>query len=98
MILRNVLSIIGLIIAIIFGIDGQDISYFLNEEFPGIKVTTFITCLTFISIGLFVVIPILTLISKVVQKEMVVIYFIVSAVIGIPVSFWSILVWGWGMG
>ena len=50
--------IIGLIFATILGIFGQDISYYFNERFPTIELTTAITIVTFISIGLYIIIPI----------------------------------------
>ena len=50
--------IIGLILATILGTLGQDISYDLNERFPAIELTTAITIVTFISIGLYIIIPI----------------------------------------
>ena len=50
--------IIVIIIATILGLLGQDISYDFNERFPTIELTTAITIVTFISIGLYIIIPI----------------------------------------
>ena len=95
--IHNVLLIICLIGATILGIDAQDLSYYLNEKIPEIERTTFISILTFISIGVYIIIPIFTYHSRIPNK-MFAFYLIASCVIGIPTSTWSIFVWGMWMG
>ncbi|MET3699581.1 hypothetical protein SAMN05877753_11253 [Bacillus oleivorans] len=97
MIISNVFAVVSLITATILGIFGQHLSYFLNDIIDGVNLSTYLTFITFISIALFIVVPILTFISKKVQKEMFVLYFIASVLIGIPVSFWSYFVWAMWM-
>lgn len=93
--------IIGLILATILGTLGQDISYHLNERFPAIELTTAITIVTFISIGLYIIIPIsLVIFIKTEKNEKI--YLIMSVItcvlIGLPVSIWSFFVWAMWMG
>jgi uncharacterized membrane protein required for colicin V production len=97
-IIRNIFSIMGLIVAVILGLYGQDISYFLNENFPNIGLTTSITIVTFMSIALFISIPIVYLVSKKVKKVTTIVYLVASGLLGIPISIWSFFVWAMWMG
>ncbi|WP_138420833.1 hypothetical protein [Aquibacillus sediminis] len=98
MIIRNIFSIIGLVIATILGVYAQDISYFLNDTYSVIEATTFITLVTFISIGLYIFIPLQFVFQNNDKKKLFAFYLITSALIGIPTSLWSIFVWGMWMG
>lgn len=85
--------VIGLMLATIIGALGQNIAYDLNERFPVIDLTTAISSLTFISVGLFVLIPI-TLFIYVKNKKAVLIVSVSACIlIGLPVSIWSLFVW-----
>ncbi|MBS4203413.1 hypothetical protein [Lederbergia citrea] len=97
-IIHNVFVIIGVIISLIvatfLGIFSQDISYYFNEQFPTIKLTTAITIVTFLSIGLYIIILILISILKKTNK----VYLIAFVLIGLPISIWSFFVWAMWMG
>ena len=97
-IFQNGLAILGLIIAVIFGIYAQDLSYFLIDLQPNIDINIFMSLITLTSIGLFIAIPTLTFFSKHVEKVMFAIYFVVSFAIGIPILLWAIFVWLMGLG
>lgn len=90
--------IIGLIFATILGILGQDISYYINERFPTIELTTAITIVTFISIGLYIIIPISLFIFNKTEKIYLVVSVITCVLIGLPISIWSFFVWAMWMG
>jgi hypothetical protein len=90
--------IIGLIFATILGILGQDISYYFNERFPTIELTTAITIVTFISIGLYIIIPISLFIFIKTEKILFIVSVITSVLIGLPISIWSFFVWAMWMG
>ncbi|MFC5602508.1 hypothetical protein [Sporosarcina koreensis] len=86
--------IIGLILATVFGIYAQGISYYLNERYPIISLSTAITIITFLSIGLYVMIPLLLLIFK----KLIPIYLAAFVLIGLTTSLWSFFVWAMWMG
>lgn len=90
--------IIGLILATILGTLGQDISYTLNERFPAIELTTAITIVTFISIGLYIIIPISLFIFNKTEKVFLIVSVTACVIIGLPISIWSFFVWGMWMG
>ena len=90
--------IIGIIIATILGLLGQDISYDVNERFPTIKLTTAITIVTFISIGLYIIIPISLFIFIKTEKTLLIVSVITCVLIGLPISIWSFFVWAMWMG
>lgn len=97
----SVFVIIGLILATILGTLGQNIAYDLNERFPTIELTTAITIITFISIGLYVIIPIsLVIFIKTEKNEKIhlIMSVITCVLIGLPISIWSLFVWGMWMG
>jgi hypothetical protein len=86
---------IGLLFATLLSIFGQDISYYLNGQFPMITLSASITIITFISIGLYIFIPIyLFVFKKVKQKELL----IACIALGSAMSMWSFLVWAMWMG
>ncbi len=93
-IIHNASVIIGIVVATILGIYGQGISYYLHERFPAIKLTTAITSVTFLSIGLYILIPILLVIFKKPNK----IYLGACGLIGIPISIWSFFVFAMWIG
>ena len=86
--------IIGLLIATLLGIYGQDLSYYFNDRFPEIELATAITVITFLSIGLYIIIPSFLLIFK----KMRGVYLIGFVLVGIPISIWSFFVWAMWMG
>ncbi|MCM3639311.1 hypothetical protein M3152_16545 [Sporosarcina luteola] len=86
--------VIGLLLATVLGIYAQDFSYYLNDRYPTIELTTAITIFTFLSIGLYVMIPLLLLIFKKLNP----IYLIACFLIGLPISLWSFFVWAMWMG
>ncbi|GAQ18252.1 mitochondrial carrier protein [Oceanobacillus picturae] len=57
--IQSIFVIIGLIVTTILGIYGQDISYFINDQISTIDLRISITIVTFLSIGLYIFIPIL---------------------------------------
>ena len=86
--------IIGLLVATLLGIYGQDLSYYFNDRFPEIELATAITVITFLSIGLYIIIPSFLLIFK----KMRGVYLIGFVLVGIPISIWSFFVWAMWMG
>lgn len=94
----TIFAVLGLVIATVFGIYAQDISYFLNELSPFIELSTAITAVTLISIGLYIIIPAFFFISKKVKKEAFYRCLVVSGFIGVPISIWSFFVWAMWMG
>jgi hypothetical protein len=96
--IQSIFVIIGLIVATILGIYGQDISYFINDQIPTIDLRISITIVTFLSIGLYIFIPILLFISNKVKKVFFWIYLTLSILIGLPTSGWSFFVWAMWMG
>ncbi len=96
--IQSIFVIIGLIVATILGIYGQDISYYINDQIPTIELRISITIVTFLSIGLYIFIPILLFISNKVKKVIFWIYLSVSILIGLPTSGWSFFVWAMWMG
>lgn len=86
--------IIGLIVATLLGIYGQDLSYYFNDRFPEIELATAITVITFLSIGLYIIIPSFLLIFR----KMKGVYLIGFVLVGIPISIWSFFVWAMWMG
>ena len=90
--------IIGIIIATILGLFGQDISYDFNVRFPTIELTTAITIVTFISIGLYIIIPISLFIFLKTEKILRIVGVITCVLIGLPISIWSFFVWAMWMG
>ena len=97
-IIHNAFVIIALIVATILGIYGQDISYYFNERFPTIELTTAITIVTFLSIGLYIITPILLFIFNKTEKISLVVSVLACVLIGFPISIWSIFVWAMWMG
>ncbi|MGP4066611.1 hypothetical protein ACTWPF_17085 [Oceanobacillus sp. M65] len=96
--IQSIFVIIGLIVATILGIYGQDISYYINDQIPTIELRISITIVTFLSIGLYIFIPILLFISNKVKKVFFWIYLTLSILIGLPTSGWSFFVWAMWMG
>lgn len=90
--------IIGLILATILGALGQDIAYDLNARFPAIALTTAITLVTFISIGLYIIILISLFIFNKTKKINLIVSVVPCVLIGLPVSIWSFFVWAMWMG
>ncbi|RIU92029.1 hypothetical protein [Oceanobacillus picturae] len=96
--IQSIFVIIGLIVTTILGIYGQDISYFINDQISTIDLRISITIVTFLSIGLYIFIPILLFISNKVKKVFFWIYLTLSILIGLPTSGWSFFVWAMWMG
>ncbi|WP_186674000.1 hypothetical protein [Sporosarcina sp. BP05] len=90
--------VIGLILATILGALGQNISYDLNERFPAIDLTKAISSVTFISVGLFIIIPISLFIFMKNEKTFLIVSVIACVLIGLPISIWSLFVWLMWMG
>lgn len=89
------LVILGLLVATSLGIFGQDISYYLNEQFPTIKLTTALTSVTFLSIGLYIFLSIFSVIFEKPAKR----YLTFTCVLmGLSISVWSFFVWAMWMG
>jgi hypothetical protein len=90
-----VLVIISLLIATLLSMFGQEISYYLNDQYPTITLTTSITVITFISIGLYIISPLyLFVFKKVKQQELL----IACIALGSAMSMWSFVVWIMWMG
>ena len=92
---QNSLVILGLLVATYLGIFGQDISYYLNEQFPTIKLTTALTSVTFLSIGLYIFLSIFSVIFEKPAKRYLT---FTCVIIGLSISVWSFFVWAMWMG
>ena len=97
----NMFIYVSLIIATLFGVSGQDIAYFLNENFIESYPLYYLTTLTVISICLYICSMILIFIKYRKQrktKNTLGIELYLCFIIGLPVSCWSLLVtamwWG----
>lgn len=90
--------LIGLLVATILGIYAQDISYYLHERSPTFELTTAITIVTFTSMGLYIIIPILLVAFKKLEKTYATVCVIACVIIGLPISLWSFFVWAMWMG
>ncbi|WP_432352359.1 hypothetical protein [Sporosarcina sp. A2] len=101
-IVYNSFAIIGvtisLAIATVLGTYGQGISYFLNERNPSIELTTAITIVTFLSIGLYITNPILLIKFLKLKNVYLIACVIVSVLIGLLISMFSFFVWAMWMG
>ncbi|MDW0117539.1 hypothetical protein QTL97_11375 [Sporosarcina thermotolerans] len=99
---NNSLVIIGAIISLIFatilGIYGQDISYYLNNRYPTIELKTVITIVTFLSIALYIVTPVLVLKILKLKGVYLLACITVFTLIGLPISLFSFFVWAMWMG
>ena len=91
-VVRNVLSLMGLLLAVLLGIFAQDITYFLNEQIPVLSLTAGITLTTFMSVALFISILFYYLLSKKYTSKTTFTYMIISSFLGIPISLFSLLV------
>jgi len=91
----------SLILATIFGVFGQGMAYFLNENFAKIPPIYYLTVLTIISVFLYLISFVMTYLQykkQGIEEVKLVSYFSVIGCIGILTSCWSILVlamwWG----
>ena len=91
-------AIISLTLATILGIYGQGISYYLNNRYPTIDLTTAITIVTFLSIGLYIVTPVLVLKLLKLKKKYLLEIIVICALIALPISMFSIFIWVIWMG
>ncbi|MBM7541987.1 hypothetical protein [Amphibacillus cookii] len=87
-----------LIIASFFGLYGQDLAYAINEYVPTVTLTTAITLVTFTSIGIYIMIPLICWISKYVKRREFMIITRINCILGLPISIWSLFVWVMWMG
>ncbi len=91
----------ALVIAIVFGIYAQSITYYITENIVDLPLSLVIVVITFISLALFIIPA--TMVSKANKKsgetnKIDKIYLILNAIIGIPLSAFSIFVMLMWMG
>lgn len=91
-IIYNVVVLFSLIVATILGIYGQNLSYYINGQFPTIEVKTAVFIVYWFSIGLFIITPILLFVSKKSKLVSGKIYLIACLLLGLPMSLWSLFV------
>ena len=100
-IVYNTLVIIGVIIGIvtatILGIYAQDLSYYLNNRYEMIGLETAITCTTFLSIGLYILTPIILYKFLKMNKAFAIAGVFICVLIGFPITLFSFFVWGMWM-
>lgn len=89
---QHIFAGISLITATVLGIYAQSITYFLNDAFPTIHLATLITVVTLLSIGIFIITPIILYFSSKTNKKIFVQYLVISIFLGLPISFWSFFV------
>lgn len=101
MIKANVFIFGSLILATTFGIFGQGISYFMNENLVKISPIYYLTVLTITSVFLYLVSALLTYSSikrQIIKKDKFGVYLLTTGFIGVPTSLWSLFVlamwWG----
>lgn len=85
-------------VAVVCGAYGQDISYYLNDEFPKIPLMVCLTVLTATSILLFLITPVLIQRSFNEKIKIKSILQIANLILGIPITLFSIFVWGMWCG
>jgi hypothetical protein len=97
----NTVIYVSLIIATLFGVFGQDIAYFLNENFIKSYPIYYLTALTVISMCLYICSTIIIFIQykkQRITKNTSGIALYLFFIIGLPVSCWSLFVtamwWG----
>lgn len=97
----NILILASLALATVFGIFGQGIAYFMNDNIASIGPIYYLTGLTFTSVFLYLVAAVFTYVAnkkKILDKIEISIYYRIIGFIGILTSFWSLFVlamwWG----
>ncbi|WP_431027010.1 hypothetical protein [Lysinibacillus sp. LZ02] len=95
MVKSNILIFSCLTLATIFGIFGQDVAYFMNENIASIAPIYYLTILTATSVFLYLVTIVLTYIAskkKILDKNKLGVYFLIIGFISILTSLWSLFV------
>jgi membrane protein YdbS with pleckstrin-like domain len=85
----------SMVLALVLGIYGQSISYYLNDNLLKLSVVDWLIVVTITSIFLFLIPPILAYKlnkKQKIDKEELNIYFAINISIGIITSLWSIIV------
>lgn len=97
----NAIVLGSLILATVFGVFGQGMAYFLNENFAKISPIYYLTILTIISVFLYLISIVMTYFQykkKGIEEVKLVSYFSVISCIGLLTSCWSLFVlamwWG----
>ena len=97
----NLIILASLALATMFGIFGQRITYFMNENIASIGPIYYLTGLTFTSVLLYLVATVFTFVAskkKTLDKIEISIYYHIIGFIGILTSLWSLFVlamwWG----
>lgn len=78
--------------ATVLGIFAQGVSSFAFEWIGGFSAMAYLTFFTMVSIGLFLLLPLLTVWLGKDRKKHLVLYAVLSYLVGFPVSFWSVFV------
>lgn len=87
-------AIISIVTATILGIYAQDLSYYLNDRYEMIGLETAITCTTFLSIGLYIVTPVILYKFLKMHKAFSIAGVFICALIGCPITLFSFFCMG----
>ncbi|MBB4823686.1 hypothetical protein HNO89_000906 [Sporosarcina luteola] len=93
-----VIVILGMSIATFLGINGQDLSYAVNDRYPDITLTTAITIVTCLSIGLYLAQPFIVVKFLKLKRIYLITGIIACAFIALPISLFTFFVWAAWMG
>lgn len=91
--IKTVTFFVGLLTAATaLGVFAQSVSDFAFEWIGGFSEMAYLTLFTMISIGLFLLLPLLTIWLGQSRKKHLVLYAVLSYLVGFPVSLWSFFV------
>lgn len=89
--------IIGIVTATILGVYAQDLSYYLNDRYETIGLETAITCTTFLSVGLYIVTPVILYKFLKLNRTFAIAGIFICVLIGFPITLFSYFVWAMWM-
>lgn len=96
----KVLMCFFMVLATVLGIYGQGISYYVSSNLISVSPVILLSIITFISMALFILTPILSYFSKdeVSNRKKLEPYVTINNILGIPVSIFSlfVLIMWWG--
>ncbi len=93
---RKILMCFFMALATVLGIYAQGISYYISTNIISLSPVIFLSVITFISIGLYILVPIIGKVSN--NEKQFALCVTVNNIIGIPVSIYSlfVLIMWWG--
>lgn len=98
---KHNIAFLSMIIAIVLGVYAQDITYYINKNVINISLSLCIVIVTLISLLLFIVPSVIQIKSNKDKSEtdkIMKIYLVLNAIIGVPISAFSLFVMIMWMG